>query len=107
MVGLSALARYVGILLIVSLAGYLFLFIKKEFWQRVKLALSFGVISSLPLLIWMVRNFFLTQNPTNRQIGFHPIGATQAYQFFRSVLFIFLSDPILESIKGAKEFMPS
>ena len=107
MVGLSALARYVGILLIVSLAGYLFLFIKKEFWQRVKLALSFGVISSLPLLIWMVRNFFLTQNPTNRQIGFHPIGATQAYQFFRSVLFIFLSDPILESIKGAKEFIGS
>jgi len=67
-VGLSCLQRYVGVTLILSGAVTIFLFNEKgKVFERTKSSLSFVVLSSIPLALWMVRNFIHTSMITGER----------------------------------------
>lgn len=71
-VGLSCLARYVGIAFILT-GGMAILCLSNSSWQkRLTDAVKFSFLSSLPLAFWVLRNFILARNPVNRTFSFHP-----------------------------------
>ncbi len=59
--GLCALQRYIGISLIVTgLIAVLFFMPSASLRERLKYAVPFGLVSSLPLAVWATRNYALT-----------------------------------------------
>ena len=81
--GLAALlylTRYVGISA-VALGGIgLLIFGQRSMVKRIKDVILFAVISLLPMLVYYVRNWFLTGSMTNRVILFHPPTEAQIRQ---------------------------
>ena len=81
---LVVVTRYVGIALI--LAGLVIVVISlQDRSTREKFLIIIGwlVLALTPLLIFLLRNLFVTSNATNRSIVFHPISITE---FVRKVL---------------------
>jgi hypothetical protein len=73
-IGLSVLSRYAGLALVIS--GTLGIsFIATSRWtRRLTDAAIFLAVSSLPFVLWGLRNHWIAGSATNRQIGFHPAG---------------------------------
>jgi hypothetical protein len=72
MIGLSCLVRYVGIAFVAT-GGVAILILSKTRWtSRLLAAFKFGLIASLPLAIWVIRNLLAAGNATNRTFSFHP-----------------------------------
>lgn len=71
--GLAYLTRYVGLSLIIT--GFLIILVryKVPLVQRLKEISLFGVVSLLPVLAFMARNYALTGYTTNRQVIWHPL----------------------------------
>ena len=71
-VALGFLDRYIGTTLVV--AGFIgtILLGKKARGRRLVDGLIFTMSSSLPMLLWLVRNSLIVGNTTNRQVAFHP-----------------------------------
>ncbi|NMB96297.1 MAG: hypothetical protein GYA02_06760 [Clostridiaceae bacterium] len=57
---LACLTRYVGITLIITGVFVLLLLQKKKIINRLLETILFGVISSIPILMWIIRNYVLT-----------------------------------------------
>ncbi|HWH75868.1 MAG TPA: phospholipid carrier-dependent glycosyltransferase [Candidatus Binatus sp.] len=71
-IGISCLVRYVGLAFVIA-GGLAVLWLGDGNWlKRFVDTIKFGVISSLPLAAWLVRNSFSAGNPVNRTFGFHP-----------------------------------
>ncbi|MCA9935270.1 MAG: glycosyltransferase family 39 protein [Ardenticatenaceae bacterium] len=96
-ISLALLTRYAGITLVMT-GGLAVLFWARPSWRKQLLpALTFGFLSVLPLLIWLLRNFSEAGTATNRDVAFHPLGMTQirqAIDTFSSWLLIPLSAPL-------------
>ncbi len=70
-VGLSCLVRYVGIAFGLTGAAVI-VFHGRGLWRdRLVDAAKFSIVSALPMLIWLVRNYLRAGNPVNRTFGFH------------------------------------
>lgn len=71
-VALGFLDRYIGVALVV--AGFIGITLlgKKALARRLVDGLIFATSSSLPMLLWLIRNLGVAGNTTNRQIVFHP-----------------------------------
>jgi hypothetical protein len=81
----ATLTRYVGVALIVA-AGLLILISGRgTFYKRVREILFLGVISCIPVLIWLMRNASLEGTATNRELGFHPPSGELMRTFLGSV----------------------
>ena len=73
-IGLSCLVRYVGIAFLLT-GGAAILCLSASRWtQRLSAALKFMILGSLPLAVWVLRNFFTAGNAVNRTFGIHPPG---------------------------------
>ncbi|PTX20115.1 hypothetical protein C8N40_103190 [Pontibacter mucosus] len=77
--GLSVLLRYGGVINIATGCLFLFLYQNVGFYDRVKRTLRFGIISSIPLLFWLVRNYYLSSTLTGE-------GRTVAFAHFKYTL---------------------
>jgi 4-amino-4-deoxy-L-arabinose transferase-like glycosyltransferase len=71
-VGLSCLARYVGLAFIMTGAVAILCLSKANWQKKFTDAIKFSILSTLPLALWVLRNYFLARNPVNRTFGFHP-----------------------------------
>ncbi len=71
-VGVSCLARYVGIAFVMTGAVAILCMSQAGWRKRFADAVKWSFISSLPLALWVLRNFILARNPVNRTFGFHP-----------------------------------
>jgi hypothetical protein len=69
---LGFMDRYIGVTLVV--AGFIGITVlgKKAWGGKLVDGLIFTVSSSLPMLLWLIRNSRVAGNATNRQITFHP-----------------------------------
>jgi len=67
------LTRYAGITLIMTGVISLLLFSGTNVLKRVKTSLLYGFISCLPMFLWMLRNWYISDNVTSRRLGYHPI----------------------------------
>ena len=82
LIGMAFLTRYVGIALVVTGAIWLVLDLRIAFRERLSNAVLFVAISTLPMVIWVLRNWILFGNATNRSAMLHPIDVG----FLRGVL---------------------
>jgi hypothetical protein len=65
------LTRYIGLILI-PVVGIGLLFFGKQKWKnRILAILIFGMASSLPVILWLVRNQLIAGSAIDRQIGLH------------------------------------
>jgi 4-amino-4-deoxy-L-arabinose transferase-like glycosyltransferase len=71
-VGVSCLVRYVGIAFIMTGAVAILLLSNFNWQKKFSDAVKFSFLSSFPLALWVLRNFFLASNPVNRTFSFHP-----------------------------------
>ena len=70
-VGLGCLVRYVGIANGLTGAAVI-LFHGREDWRKRFIdAATFSVLSAMPLIVWVARNYFSTGNTVNRTFSFH------------------------------------
>ena len=70
-IGLSCLVRYVGIAFGMTGAAVI-LFHGRDGWRRRFIdAATFSVLSALPIVAWVVRNYLSAGNAVNRTFGFH------------------------------------
>ena len=65
--GLASLQRYPGVLLIVVGGSALLLIGSKPLRKRLGYALAFGVTASLPIVLWLARNYSLTSTLTGKR----------------------------------------
>jgi len=70
-VGLSCLVRYVGIAFGLTGATVILFHGRAPWRKRWVDAAKFSVLSALPIVIWLVRNYLQAGNPVNRTFGFH------------------------------------
>jgi hypothetical protein len=73
MIALSTLARYVGIISILSGLVGLLLFSKNSRNKKIADCAIYAFVVSTPITLWFFRNLFLTTTFANREISFHPI----------------------------------
>lgn len=72
-IGLAFITRYVGITLIVTGVIALALYVSGNKTKRITDCLYFGFLSSFPMLLWMGRNWFVSNAATIRQLVVHTI----------------------------------
>src|SRR5437773_2089322 len=70
-IGLSCLARYVGIAFLLAGPAAILCFGDRDWKKKLVDASSFFIVASFPLVIWICRNLWLAGNPVNRTFGFH------------------------------------
>jgi 4-amino-4-deoxy-L-arabinose transferase-like glycosyltransferase len=71
-IGLSCLARYVGIAFVLT-GAIAILWLSETSWkQRFAHATLFGVLASSPFIAWVCRNLWIAGDAVNRTFGFHP-----------------------------------
>jgi hypothetical protein len=70
--GWGLLTRYIGVTLIMTVITIIFIHQRKQLKTLISDSSIFAAISSLPMVLWLLRNFLLTGKPTNRVLGWHP-----------------------------------
>jgi hypothetical protein len=74
LLGLACLTRFVGMAFIITGIGGIFLLpTKRTFSGKCKEAGIFGIASSIPLILWLIRNKLIGGTLANRTIAYHPI----------------------------------
>lgn len=72
--GAASITRYIGVSIIATNGILILLFGKDDLKKRLAHGLLFGVLSTAPFLLWMLRNQSLDAGAlANREIIFHPI----------------------------------
>ena len=84
-IALAFLVRYPGLALVATGVVGILLLSKKGRRDRMVDALRFGVISSVPLVLWVARNSWVADSATGREIVFHPFGLGHVMQALRTV----------------------
>jgi 4-amino-4-deoxy-L-arabinose transferase-like glycosyltransferase len=70
-IGLSCLVRYVGIAFGMTGAAVILFHGRADWRKRFIDAAAFSVLSVLPIVAWVARNYFSAGNAVNRTFGFH------------------------------------
>ncbi len=73
MAGLAMTTRYVGITLLPPTLFALLYLGDQPVKYKIKDAIIFMNVASLPLAIWLIRNILIAQTATNRSFAIHPI----------------------------------
>lgn len=72
-IALAFLTRYLGIVLVITGAVGLLSLNKKTFPRRVFDCVLFGTISSLPMIVWIIRNHIVAGGISDMGMAFHPV----------------------------------
>lgn len=78
-IALAFLTRYAGVAWIIAGGAALLLWSPRPLLGRLRDALQFGVLSTLPMAIWMVKNASAGVS-TGREVVFHPVGTSHVWQ---------------------------
>lgn len=90
-ISISISIRYIGVTLVLASTLILWNVLAKEgLWKRIKLIAIHGFISSLTLVLWMLRNIILIDKPTDRHFEFHPMPFQYYDDWFSSTRKFFL-----------------
>lgn len=78
---LAILTRYIGVALVATGATAILFLSKKDLKQRIIDSVFFGILSAVPLFLWMSRNSAIAGTTTNREFIFHSIRPELAKQY--------------------------
>ncbi len=101
---LASFTRYVGITLFIAGAMGIFFLSRKSRLKRIAEAMAFGVISSIPVMFWFLRNFYFTGGLTDRRVILHPLGQANFGQALHTFSFWFLF-AVVAGISGLGIFL--
>ena len=73
LVSISFLLRYVGLSLVLTAIMGILILSKKYSVKKVKDVAIFLVISTIPMMLWLARNLYLTGNPFDRTLGYYKL----------------------------------
>jgi len=90
--GLAALARYVGIAVILAGGIALLILICPGWKRRITQLLVFLFCSVLPVVLWVGRNWWISGSATNRTMGFHIIDFERIVGIFTTISTWFVGD---------------
>lgn len=90
LIGLTALTRYAGIAFVGAGSIAILLLSNRNFITRIAQSVGFGIVSSLPLLFWVIRNLLTTGAATSREFIFHPMSRAHILQTMQTVSAWFL-----------------
>ncbi len=79
-IGIAFLARYAGAAYVMTGCAAVVLLSTAPLGRRVRDAVLFGSVASLPMLAWMLRNLTVTSTATGRDFVFHPVGRAHVWQ---------------------------
>jgi hypothetical protein len=86
LIGLIAVTRYAGIAMIAAGALCVLLFASGKFWPRARKALLFGLLASLPVLVWLGWTYFSSAHSLGgRTIGLDWKELAGQFQTFRGL----------------------
>jgi 4-amino-4-deoxy-L-arabinose transferase-like glycosyltransferase len=97
-IGLAFITRYVGVALIVTGVITLALYVSGNKTKRITDCFYFSFLSSFPMLLWMGRNWFISNAATSRQLVVHPISIEKVQigiQVLLSWLFLPSNYPVI------------
>lgn len=80
LLGLSLLTRYAGLAFVLTAGLGLLWFSPHKWTVRLRDALVLGIISGLPLGLWVARNLGQSGSATGRSLAFHPAGREHIWQ---------------------------
>lgn len=80
LLALAALTRYAGLPFILTGMLAIVLFAEMPLPARIRTSVRFGLVSSLPLLLWLGWSFLQSGTAGNRELAFHPIGRAHIWQ---------------------------
>jgi hypothetical protein len=84
--GLAALTRFVGAAYIAALVITILLFARGSFFRRAVRGLWFGLLSCLPLGLWLVQRLLSAGESTTRQWAFHPAGVQHFHEVVNTLV---------------------
>jgi len=82
-ISLAFLTRYIGLSLVIAGVIGILCFSGERYRRKIIHSAIFGFVSCLPIGLWVIRNLYLGQSATNREIYFHPV----TYGVLKSGLF--------------------
>jgi hypothetical protein len=82
---LASLARLAGVAVIAGVAVVLSIDSTAPLRRRIRTAALFALLSSIPLVAWLVRNSLVYGAPSEKTIGLHPPGADAFLQMARTI----------------------
>ncbi|MGB8212419.1 MAG: hypothetical protein WCE68_02560 [Anaerolineales bacterium] len=86
LIGLIAVTRYAGIAMIAAGAVSVLFFASGKAWTRLRKAILFGLIASLPVLVWLVWVYFNSAHSLGgRSIGLNWMGMVAHFGTFRGL----------------------
>ncbi len=91
-IGMAFLTRYAGLTLVIT--GIITLILTHSNWKkRIIDSLYFGIISILPMLLWMSGNLMMNNEATSRHFVLHPISIEKIQTGIQVLLkFLYISD---------------
>lgn len=92
-IALAFLTRYIGITLLMTGVAGIILLCRETYYKRIADSIIFLTVSSLPIIIWSIRNLYIAGSATNREIVFHPISLSHVKSaFFHISIWLFPSN---------------
>jgi hypothetical protein len=86
LVGLIPATRYAGVAMVLAGGGTVLLLASGKSWRRLKKAVLFTVLASLPILIWLIWTYFSTAHSLGgRSLGLSLHGLSAQFQSFRGI----------------------
>ena len=98
LVGLTLITRYAGIAFFISCIVSIGLFYSKKNKDKLKAILMFSIISLIPILFWILRNYFLSETATDREFQLHFITRDQLFQAAETVKGWFITYPVPDRV---------
>lgn len=98
--GAATLTRYMGVTLIATLCLGILFFGKRVLRRRFFACLIAGLIASLPLLLWIVRNRLVTGETASRQVQVHLIKLSHLKEGLYTIALWFLPARIISNSKA-------
>ena len=101
-VSLASLTRFVGVALTVAGVFAILVLGKKKLIRRLVDSILYGVLSLIPLVLWMMRNSSIAGTTMNREWIFHPIRPELAIQYLAEISSWFAPGqlPLPEIVRG-------
>jgi len=97
-IALSCLARYAGIPFLLTGAVALWIFAEQKWQKKFADAGNFLLLGSLPLIVWLARNWWIGGSPVNRSLAFHPLDLPQWNQALETIgLWLFPSQLVAQA----------
>ncbi len=84
-ISLASLTRFAGVALTAAGVFAIFVLGKRKLIRRIIDSILFGVLSLIPLVLWMMRNSFIAGTTTNRAWIYHPIRPELAIQYLAEI----------------------